>query len=67
VSNIFRPQYRELTTEEKTAVELIKKYARDLDDLYVESPTGITMTREMVLARMKLEESVMWAVKGITG
>ena len=63
MSNIFRPVYRELSPREKDMVEMIKAYAADLNEVYERGPAN----RELALARTKLEESVMWAVKGITG
>lgn len=60
MDNIFRPQYRELSEEEKSKVDSIKDAAMTLYQLL---PYG----RGGALARTKLEESIMWAVKEITG
>ncbi len=72
-TNVFRPQYRQLNENEKEAVDAIKDtsaksyaiYERALKELPQEMPPS--MGREIALAKTKLEESVMWAVKGITG
>lgn len=60
--DIFRPQYRELTDAEKQQIDAIKTKAKELYDLY-----GNWYTREMSIAKTNLEQSVMWAVKSITG
>jgi len=68
MSNVFRPEYRELTEEERMRVDDIKIKAQELYDLVegaiqrTPSPEG----RYISLAKTSLEESVMWAVKGIT-
>lgn len=64
VNNTMRHQYRVLTDEEKSAMQAVKD-------------AGLAMlqtlercckpSRETSLARTKVEEAVMWAVKGITG
>lgn len=59
--NVFRPAYRELNQEEKEKIEAIKIAAQVLYDMY-----GEWFTRENSLAKTHLEESVMWAVKGLT-
>lgn len=60
--NIFRPVYRELTDAEKAHVNDIKEFA---NHLYI--PISLMAdSREKSLAITKLEEAVMWAVKGIT-
>lgn len=61
--NRFRTQYRPLTEQEKTLVEAIKDSAARLD-IYLD---GVRDPRMAALARTKLEECVMWAVKGVTG
>lgn len=68
MQNIFRPQYRELSEDEKSRVEAIKNKAQELLELIdfpreQQHPAG----RHISLAKTSLEESVMWAVKGITG
>lgn len=68
VVNVFRPEYRELSLEESDLVSRIKDKAQELyfliESSIQESPSP--KGREIALAKTKLEESVMWAVKGIT-
>lgn len=61
LNQIFRPTYRELSQAEKDTIDRIKTKAQDLAMEF--NPTD---SREKSLALTKLEESVMWAVKGIT-
>lgn len=58
----FRKQYRELTPIEKAIVEDIKTQAESLEESISNVPDG----REKSIALTKLEEAVMWAVKGVT-
>lgn len=57
----FRKTYRELTPTEKMAIDRIKDKAYQLAIEF--NPTD---TREKSIALTKLEEAVMWAVKGIS-
>jgi hypothetical protein len=59
----FRKTYRELDDLEKTSVERIKSTAFELWQILEDRPNS----RELSLAKTKLEEAVMWAVKAITG
>lgn len=59
----FRTEYRELSLDEKTYIRMIKDSAGLLEIAINNAPDG----REKSLALTKLEEAVMWAVKGITG
>lgn len=58
----FRPTYRNLTQDEKDIHDAIKQQAQVLEVLFQSIPQG----RETSLAMTKLEESIMWAVKGLT-
>ena len=62
--DIFRTKYRELTTDEKELLEIIKNKANELNTLFnvVASPG-----RYKSLAVTSLEQSVMWIVKEVTG
>lgn len=62
-TNRFRPQYRQLTEDEKQLCDEIKAVAEKLARL-MESKG---QSRYASLALTNLEQSVMWAVKGITG
>ena len=59
----FRKAYRQLTPEEATHMEQIKFRAEALEGTIMDVPAG----RERAIALTKLEEAVMWAVKGLTG
>ena len=63
-TNLFRPKYRELSEFEKKGLDDIKQQAQNLADAIQER---CPLSREQSLAMTKLEESVMWAVKGLTG
>jgi hypothetical protein len=64
--NVFRKEYRALTEREKEHIDAIKRVAQALHDR-LHTVGGTAGFREMAIARTKLEESVMWAVKAITG
>ena len=68
MSNVFRPVYRELSHEEKVSIEDIKDKAQSLYDIFelANKSNEENSGREIALAKTKLEESVMSAVKGIT-
>lgn len=58
----FRPQYRQLTSDEKALHDDIKAKAAELEALYEKVKSG----RYRALAITELEASVMWCVKEIT-
>lgn len=58
----FRPMYRALEAREKALHDNIKAQAASLEMLIERTPPS----REQSLALTKLEESVMWAIKGLT-
>ena len=64
VNNAVRHQYRVLSDDEKEAMLWIKDQALTMME-FVDArvPKG----REASLAKTKIEEAVMWAVKGLTG
>jgi hypothetical protein len=61
--SVFRTEYRQLTPDEAQRVRDIKDTAEQLYALIAQPGGG----RCAALASTKLEECVMWAVKGITG
>lgn len=58
----IRPEPKQLSADQLQAVGVIKAKAIDLHVLL----SGLPASREVSLAKTKLEESVMWAVKSIT-
>ncbi len=63
VNNVMRHQYRVLTDEEKAAMQKLKDDGLEFWD-YIDS---LGASRELSLAKTKIEEAVMWAVKHVTG
>lgn len=62
VNNTMRHQYRVLTDAEKANMQAIKDEGLRFFDLV----TGMGNSRELSIAKTKIEEAVMWAVKHIT-
>jgi len=62
VNNTMRHQYRVLTDAEKTQMQSIKDMGLEL----LEYCDTVGSSREMSLAKTKIEEAVMWAVKHVT-
>lgn len=62
VNNVMRHEYKVLTAEEKVAMQKIKDDGLALHT-YFES---LGSSRELSVAKTKIEEAVMWAVKHIT-
>jgi hypothetical protein len=60
----MRHGYRVLSDQEKEQVAAIKDVGQEFFD-YVKT-LGTANSREMELARTKMEEAVMWAVKAVT-
>lgn len=61
--NAMRQAYRQLTDAEKNNMASIKAMGNSLHS-FIDS---LGNSREISLAKTKVEEAVMWAVKGITG
>ena len=61
-NNVMRHEYRVLTDEEKDQMRAVK----DIGKTYYDLCTRIGNSRELSLAKTKIEEAVMWAVKHIT-
>lgn len=61
-NNTVRHQYRVLSDEEKASVLKVK----DMGLEFLETVSGLGNSRELSLAKTKIEEAVMWAVKHIT-
>jgi hypothetical protein len=64
MENPFIPEYKELTLSQKEKVASIKEKAQIL---YEDICTAFDANpRHIAVAKTKLEELVMWAVKGVT-
>jgi len=63
-NNVMRHGYRVLSDEEKAQMQRLKDLGLEFYD-YVESIGH--PSRELSLAKTKIEEAVMWAVKHVTG
>jgi hypothetical protein len=62
VNNVMRHAYRVLTDDEKAAMQKIKDDGLALHELFA----SLGNSRELSVAKTKIEEAVMWAVKHIT-
>jgi hypothetical protein len=62
VNNTMRHQYRILTDVEKANMQAIKDEGMRFHELV----SGLGNSRETSIAKTKIEEAVMWAVKSIT-
>lgn len=62
VNNVMRHQYRVLGDAEKQQMQAIKDQGLALHDLL----DSIGQSREISIAKTKVEEAVMWGVKHIT-
>jgi hypothetical protein len=62
-NNIMRHEYRALTDLDKQNMKVVKDYGLEFYKLC----DYLGPSREMSLAKTKIEEAVMWAVKHITG
>lgn len=62
MASIFRQKYRELSPQEQAQIAQIKSQG---ESLYV-TMLDIGESREMSIAKTKLEEAVMWAAKAVT-
>lgn len=61
-NNVMRHEYRALTDGEKA----LTKSFKDIGLLFHETCEKAGQSRELALAKTKIEEAVMWAVKHIT-
>ena len=62
VNNVMRHEYRVLNDDEKALMKDLKDKGLD----FVKTCDVIGGSRELSLAKTKMEEAVMWAVKHIT-
>jgi len=61
-SNVMRHDYRPLSINEQDQMQRVK----DLGLRFYEECDAIGQSRELSLAKTKIEEAVMWAVKHLT-
>lgn len=64
-NNAVRHKYRVLTDEEKAHMRAIKDKGADFIK-YLDEITPLGPSRETSIAKTKMEEAVMWAVKHVT-
>ena len=65
----FRKEYRQLTDEDRARILDCKTYASrmlEFFDLCIPQSERSARSHAMNIARTKLEETVMWAVKALT-
>jgi len=62
-NNVMRHKYKVLTDAEKANMQSVK----DMGLTFHEFCSALGNSRELSLAKTKIEEAVMWAVKHITG
>ena len=64
--DVFRKVYTPITEDQKKQALAIKEKAEELLALFPHSEDRSERSRCAALAKTKLEEAVMWAVKGVT-
>jgi len=62
VNNVMRHEYRILSDHEKASMKALK----DKGLAFVEFCDSLGQSRELSLAKTKMEEAVMWSVKHLT-
>lgn len=62
VNNVMRHAYRVLSDSEKTQMQELKDMGLEFHDYL----SAMGNSRELSLAKTKIEEAVMWAVKHVT-
>jgi hypothetical protein len=60
--NVMRHQYRALSDEEKATMQRVKHHGL----AFYAVLDGMGSSRELSLAKTKIEEAVMWATKHVT-
>ena len=65
MEDTFRKNYGILTQEQKDQVLAVKNKAEELFFLIGKAEDRSEKSRCLALAKTKLEESIMWAVKGL--
>lgn len=62
INNVMRHEYRVLNEDEKALMQTIKDMGLQFHDLIA----ACGQSREISVAKTKVEEAVMWAIKHIT-
>lgn len=66
MKNPFVPEYTKLTQKQKDAVKLVKEKAMELYEAFYSMGYGVMDMSKVDLAKINLEQAVMWSVKAIT-
>lgn len=66
VNNVMRHQYRVLSDNEKIDMQVLKDVGLEFHTIIETLETRRGGSRELALAKTKIEEAVMWAAKHIT-
>lgn len=66
MSDTFRKDYKEIGAEGNALIDEIKDEAQKLHDLIGRAESVGTAGDDINIAKRKLVEAVMWAVRGIT-
>jgi hypothetical protein len=66
VNNVMRHQFRVLSDAEKTTMQAIKDMGLDFHNALDKMEKTDGKSRELSIAKTKIEEAVMWATKHIT-
>ena len=61
-NNVMRHEYRVLTDDEKMLMKVVKDLGLD----FIQKVDALGTSRELSLAKTKIEEAVFWAVKHLT-
>lgn len=62
MNNVMRHTYKELTDQDKANIQKVK----DVGLEFYEAVSAFGSSRELSVAKTKIEEAVMWATKHIT-
>lgn len=66
MTDTFRKEYTKLTDGQKEYMAKIKEKASELELLFNEVNMLPNAGREIAIAKTNLEQSIMWAIKGLT-
>jgi hypothetical protein len=67
MSDVFRKEYKALSSDQVAYMDLFKQKAEELMHEFECAECVKPDKRMMALAKTNLEQSIMWAVKSITG